>query len=433
MRLTFKSLISWLALPSLAVLIGIVTAIACISFHLLIGFFTRLFFGIDADQSFIDGVKKLGDFERVLIPTVGGFLVGLLLTYLHVAEAEGEGVPQVLRAMVFKKSKINWFVAPVKIVTTALTLGSGGSAGREGPIVQIGSAIGSGVAQFFSLNESKTRLLLATGAAAGIGGTFGAPLAGVFFSLELLYRRVTFLSVLLFATAALVSDYIASRVLGYSGLRLKLPGDLDLGFEVIALSLIIGVSAGVVAIFFGKSINLSERLFHKLKSPLLVRTTIGGFLIGVIGLYLPYIHEPATYPLMIDLLVINSFPLTFLLILFFGKIIATSITIGSGGSGGVLAPSLLVGLVFGNILALLLGQLGILETSVAIYGLIAMASVFAGVTHAPLTATILLFEITKEPIVLLLVLFGSIISFLITKLFRAESVYTEHVKNRKIV
>jgi len=425
---------SFIFIIGLSLLVGIITSFGCISFHLLIEFFSQVFFGEHDKTNFISVLSQLSALERVLTPALGGLLVGTIFTYVKLSEAEGEGVPEVLKAIRFKSSKIRLLVAPVKIITAAITLGSGGSAGREGPIVQIGSAIGSSVGQKFKQSEQTTNLLLAAGAAAGIGGTFGAPLAGILFSLELILKTVSLRTVSIISLAAFTSNQITTRFLGFEGFALKLPSDFSISAEVLILSLLIGAGAGIVAVFFGKSLRAAEDIFTSLRLPLIVNTTLGGLLIGIIALFFPYIHEPATYPLMLDLLLISSLPLVFLAALLFMKIIATAITLGSGGSGGVLAPALLTGLIFGNIIALLIPVNNFISTSdTAALGLIGMAGVFAGITHAPFMSVILLYEVTSEPLVLPLVAFSTGIAYLTAKNLRADSVYTNTLKKSSLI
>ena len=160
----------------LGLLTGIGGALGATLFHLLIIGISLVFYG-DYGSDFITQVEQMPVWLRVLIPTTGGFLVGVVFWLTRVTEAEGEGVPEVLKALNFKEGNILFSVAPVKVVTSALTLGTGGSAGREGPVIQIGSAIGSSIARFFSLVGKDRSLLLSAGAAAAIGGTFGAPAA----------------------------------------------------------------------------------------------------------------------------------------------------------------------------------------------------------------------------------------------------------------
>jgi CIC family chloride channel protein len=190
----------------LAVVIGLGGAIGAELFHVLIHTSTSLFFGYDGSLTFLETLTAIPWWQRVLIPTVGGLLVGLIFTWAKVSEAEGEGVPEVMEALAHRKGTIRPIVAPVKIITAAITLGSGGSAGREGPVIQIGSTIGSSVAQFFKVQPMDRMLLLAAGGAAGIAGTFGAPLAGILFTIEILRHKLRIKTVLIVACLLYTSD-----------------------------------------------------------------------------------------------------------------------------------------------------------------------------------------------------------------------------------
>ena len=157
----------------LGFIVGVGGAVGAALFHKLIFFSTLAFYSHNGSGNFIEIVTAMPDWKRVLIPTLGGLLVGIIFAVMKVSEAEGEGVPEVMEALAVKHGTIRPIVAPVKIITAALTLGSGGSAGREGPVIQIGSAIGSTIAQLTKQAAPERSLLLAAGAAAAIGGTFG--------------------------------------------------------------------------------------------------------------------------------------------------------------------------------------------------------------------------------------------------------------------
>ncbi|MEK7638760.1 MAG: chloride channel protein [Patescibacteria group bacterium] len=418
----------------LAVATGIVAAIGATIFHLLIEFSTWIFFQIPSDADFASNLASLPDWKRVLIPTAGGFLVGLIFTFIKLTEAEGEGVPEVMKAVAFRHSKIRALIAPIKILTTAITLGSGGSAGREGPTVQIGSAIGSAIGQLFKQDESRTRLLLGAGAAAGIAGTFGAPLAGILFSTELILKRIDRTSLVVLIIAAFTSAEATKRMLGYPGLRFTLPHEIDTTLTTLLLSLVLGIVAAGISLLFGFILHRSALLFHHWRVPHVIPPTIGGLLIGLIGLYVPYIHEPTAYPLMSSLLSLSSLPFLFMVLLLFAKMFATGITLGSGGSGGVFAPALLIGTLLGNSFALTLGSFGFgTADSITTFALVGMAAVFAGITHAPFTALFIMFEITGEGLIVPAVIVAAFTSYLLSYSLRKESVYTEHLTRKKIV
>lgn len=410
----------------LSLVVGVGGAIGATLFHLLIATFTALSFGSSGELGFVEHVAMMPSWQRVLIPTLGGLLVGIVFTIVKVTEAEGEGVPEVMEALALRRGKIRPWVAPVKILTAALTLGTGGSSGREGPIIQIGSAIGSSVGQFVRLDQEHTRLLLAAGAAAGIGGTFGAPVAGVVFSVELLLKRVTFFKTIIISVSALTGSGITKLVIGHEGLRFDAGEAAYSSVTLLAAAFLLGILAAGVAVLFGIILRSCLRIFKYATLPRIMRSTVGGFLIGLIGLALPYIHEPAAYPLMIDLLSLSTLPAGFLILLLIVKMLATGITLGSGGSGGIFAPALLIGTLLGSVFGNFLTELGVISASdTATMALVGMGAVFAGTAHAPFTAIFILYEMTDEVMALPLIIIACLTATYCAKKLHTESVYTE--------
>ncbi len=412
----------------LGFLVGVGGACGAALFHAMIYLSTLAFYGHDGSTGFITLIETIPTWKRLLIPTLGGLLVGIIFAIAKVSEAEGEGVPEVMEALAHKRGTIRPIVAPVKIITAALTLGSGGSAGREGPIIQIGSAIGSSVAQAMKLAAAERSLLLAAGAAAAIGGTFGAPVAGVLFTVEILHHRSSGILRAAVLVLAAFTGMIGARFLtGHEGLRFSLTANMDLDVTQIVSLLILGVLCALTALLFGKFLNLSTVAFKKVSFPNIIKPAIGGFLIGCIGLYLPYIHEPAAYPLMVDLISLSSLPIGLMFILLFLKMFATSITLGSGGSGGIFAPLLLMGAIVGSILASSLLLLNLTTVSfVPLLIILGMAGVFAGAAHAPLTAAFITYEMTGNISYLIPLLLVCFISVFIAKKIKKDSVYNLH-------
>lgn len=421
------------ATPSKLLLLGLIVgvggAFGAIFFHLLIIVISSAFYG-NHGTDFVNHVSQMPEWQRVLIPTIGGFLVGLFFWITKVSEAEGEGVPEVLKALNFREGNILFAVAPVKVITSALTLGTGGSAGREGPVIQIGSAIGSSIARFFYLKGENRSLLLSAGAAAAIGGTFGAPLAGVMFTLEILKHRPSFFRLGVIVVAAFVGQSVTNLLTSGNGLDFFVP-DLQLSNWLLlsGLTLGFGILAAFAAITFGSVLTFSYFIFSKISSSHILRTTLGGFLIGLISLYLPYIHEQAAYPLMVDIVALTSLPIIFLAILFIVKMMATGITLGSGGVGGIFAPALLLGSILGSILAMTLVSYGVLSLAeVPLYVFMGMAAVFAAAVHAPITAMLVIFEITNEPLLILPLLLTCLVAAAVAKAIKPESIYEIHTK-----
>lgn len=412
----------------LGVLVGIGGALGAALFQELITLSTLLFYKDIGDKSFISLIETMPLWQRVLIPTLGGLLVGIIFKLAKVSEAEGEGVPEVMEALAHKKGTIRPIVAPVKILTAAITLGSGGSAGREGPVIQIGSAIGSMIAQLFKQATPERSLLLAAGAAAGIGGTFGAPAAGVLFTIEILKHRPNIVRVGVIIIAAFTSDILSRLAFGYEGLRFSseyIHPQYDIS-HIIAF-IVLAIVTALVALFFGLILSLTRKLGKKIPSPHIIRPTLGGFIIGLIGIAFPHIHEPAAYPFMVDLLSPHTLPLLFLSMLLVVKMFATGITLGSGGSGGIFAPLLFMGAITGSIFGslLLLTQLGD-TTAVGMFILIGMAAMFSAAAHAPLTAAFITYEITENVSALPLLIICCLAAALVAKALKKESIYEHH-------
>lgn len=413
----------------LGIIVGIGGAFAATFFHALIIFISNLSYG-DSGANFINHVSQMPSWQRVLIPTIGGFLVGLVFWITKISEAEGEGVPEVLKALNLREGNIFFAVAPVKVVTSALTLGTGGSAGREGPVIQIGSAIGSSIARFFFLRGKDRSLLLAAGAAAAIGGTFGAPLAGVMFTLEILKHRPGSLRIVVIIVAAFVGQLITDFLTEGHGIDLVVDNiGLTSWSLITSLTISLGLLAALTALLFGEILTFSYFIFSKISQSHIIRTTLGGFVIGLIGLYLPYVHEQAAYPLMVDIVTLASLPIIFLVTLFFIKMIATGVTLGSGGVGGVFAPALLLGAILGTTLGAILVNFGVLNLAeVPLYIFMGMAAVFAAAVHAPVTAVLVIFEITNEPLLILPLTMSCLVAVFFARMVKKDSIYEVHAK-----
>jgi CIC family chloride channel protein len=410
---------------ALGLLVGIAGGLGSIIFHEFIKFTTLAFYG-DTSGGFLALIETIPWWQRVLIPTLGGLLVGITFKLARVSEAEGEGVPEVMEALAHKRGTIRPIVAPVKIIAAALTLGSGGSAGREGPVIQIGSAIGSSIAQFFKQAPRERSLLLAAGAAAGIGGTFGAPMAGVLFTVEILRHRPRLLQIFVLIVAAFTGTILVRLISGEVGLRFAGAESLTLSATLVTSMIVVSIVATFAALCFGRTLSLGRTLFKKISLPHILKPALGGLMIGLVGLLLPHIHEPAAYPLMVDLISVSSLSLSFLLTLLIIKMVATSITLGSGGAGGIFAPLLLMGAITGSAI----GSIVVLTTfgspaMIPLLIVVGMATMFAAAAHAPLTAAFITYELTGNLALLPLLVVLCLIASALSKRLQKESVY-EH-------
>ena len=420
----------------LSVLVGIGGGFGAVAFRKLIAYFGHLFLDQGHSLLRVDTYR----FLFPLIPAAGGLLVGLLV-YRFAKEAKGHGVPEVMEAVAVKGGLIRPRVAAVKALASSICMGSGGSVGREGPIVQIGSALGSTLGQLFKLKGERMKLLVACGAAAGIAATFNAPLAGVFFALEIILGDFAVRSFAPVVLSSVTASVIGRAFFGNYPAFILPKYNLISGWE-IPLYLVLGIGAGLVALLFILFLSKSEDLFDKIRMPEYLKPALGGLAIGIIALFFPHIlgvgygKSPlifaqafaSTEGALSELL-----GLKLLLLLVFLKILATSLTLGSGGSGGIFAPSLFMGAVFGGAFGSLAHRFfpTITATSGA-YAIVGMGAVVAAATHAPITAILIIFELTDNYLIILPLMAACIASTLLARHLKRDSIYTEKLSRRGI-
>ena len=421
-------------LLSLALAVGAAAGLFAVAFRWLIGSFTRLFSGhLDYAASpgaAHPGLPGLGRWFVVLAPVAAGLLYGpLVQTFAR--EARGHGVPEVMYAVAHRGGRIAPQVAAVKSLASALCIGGGGSVGREGPIVQIGSALGSTVGRLGRLAEPRIRVLVACGAAAGISATFNAPLAGVFFAMELILADFTSQAFGMVVLASVTSSVIGRAALGDAPF-LELPPFSVLGPHEYVLFALLGLLAGLVGVLFTRVLyaveDACDALWH---GPEWLRPAVGGVALGLVLLLLPQMYGVG-YPVLgsaID----GRYAVGFLIVLLLGKMLATSLTIGIGGSGGVFAPSLFIGAMlgagFGETLHLVApGVAG----PVGAYGLIGMGAVFAGAARAPITAVLMLFELTGEYSIILPLMIAIVLATGVSHAITGDTIYTLKLRRRGV-
>ncbi len=372
----------------------------------------------------------LGIYFVILVPVLGGLVYGPLIDR-YAREARGHGVPEVMLAIAERGGRIGPAVAVVKSLASALCIGVGGSVGREGPIVQIGSALGSTIGQRLKVPETRLRLLVACGAAGGISATFNAPIAGVFFALELIIRDFQTESFGVVVLASVTADVIGRAVFG-SHPFLALPGFQVVSSYEYLLYALLGVVAAVVGVGFIKVLYGMEDLFDRFwPGPDWLRPASGGVLLGLLLLVLPEMYGVG-YPVL-EGGVRGHYSGGFLLVLLVGKLVAVSLTIAIGGSGGVFAPSLFMGAMLGTAFGDLAGHLlpG-LTGSPGTYGLVGMGAVFAGSARAPITAVLIVFELTGDYTVILPLMTAIVIAAGVSNLISSETIYTLKLRRRGI-
>ena len=421
-------------LQVLAVIVGLGSGLGAVAFRWLIVTATDLFSGY-RDYAAAPGHPNphfpgLGQWFVVAAPVVAGLIYGPLL-HFFAPEARGHGVPEVMYAVGEQGGRIRPRIAAVKAVASAVCIGGGGSVGREGPIVQIGSALGSSLGQWVRLPESRLRLLVACGAAGGIAATFNTPIAGVFFALELIladFAVESFAAVVLAAVAASVvgrADFGDHAFLALPSFSITAPAQYFF-YGVL------GLLAAAVGVAFSRFLylveDISDRLWH---GPAWLRPAVGGLLLGALLLALPQMYGVG-YPVL-GKAVSGDYVFGFLLVLLVGKILATSLTISIGGSGGVFAPSLFIGAMLGESFGTVLHGIDpSLAPKPGAYALVGMGAVFAGAARTPLTAVIIMFELTGEYRIILPLMLAIALSVGLSKLISKDTIYTRKLLRRGI-
>lgn len=407
-----------------ALLVGAGAGFGAVVFRWLISAFTSLAF--DGGKV---ALRFLGRYYVVLIPAIGGLFVGPMIYFLA-REAKGHGVPEVMEAVALQGGRIRPIVVVVKALASSICIGSGGSAGREGPIVQIGSALGSTLGQILRLSDERIRNLVACGAAGGIAATFNAPIAGVIFALEVILGEF---SVGYFSTVVIssVTASVISRIfLGDYPAFLVPPYSLVSPWELF-LYAALGILAALAAVAFVRVLYGFEDLFDAWRFPEYFKPVAGGLLMGALGLYFPHLFGVGYEA--IEAALRNEVLLTTLILLALLKILATSLTIGSGGSGGVFAPSLFIGSMLGGAFGNVVHEwLPTITAAPGAYALVGMAAVFAGAAHAPITAILILFEMTGDYRIILPLMLATVISTLLAERLSRESIYTMKLARRGI-
>jgi chloride channel protein, CIC family len=419
----------------LALLVGAGAGLGAVAFRYLIYLFTWLATGHDefGQQGYVGSahLPGLGLGFFVVIPVIGGLLYGPLIARFA-PEARGHGVPEVMIAVADNGGRIRPQVALVKALASALCIGTGGSVGREGPIVQIGSALASTLGQRVRVPEKRLRILVACGAGAAIAATFNAPITGVFFGVEIILREFSIDALFTVMLSAMVADATAIPFLGSKPFLSGFPAGITLPHP--ADYLLVAVLA-VVAALFGlafkavlyKTEDLCDRLWGD--RPQWARPAVGGVALGLLLLAIPQMYGVG-YPVMFKATA-GGYVLWFLILLAVAKIAATSLTMGIGGSGGVFAPSLFIGvtsgMAFGDVAQHLFGAAA---GPPALYAVVGMGAVFASATRAPLTALASVVEMTGDFTLTLPVMLAVAVASTVSRGLSYGTIYTTKLLRR---
>jgi CIC family chloride channel protein len=452
----------------LAAIIGVVTAAAAVAFHELIDLTRRILY-----ERFDPAVDLYGRgiVLLIVIPAMGGLVVGIISRFILRAR-EGHGIVDVMESVIRSRGFIKPLSAIEKILTSAVTIGSGGSAGAEGPIVQIGAAIAAGVGQIFTSAKPFMPLLIGAGSAAGISAIFNAPFGGVLFTLEVILQDFsirTFTPIVLASVVANVTTQAIFRIIhhGVTDYRaifalpdweLNLHRALDMG--QLGNYILLGVLCGAVGVTLIRMMYSAEERFATLPIPGFIRPALGGAMLGIIGILYVMVFgwvmlaqkKPfafSQYPMpaffgdgygVIRQLLDQSFyagikfyqAVLLLLFLCGAKILGTCLTLGSGGSGGIIAPSLFIGSTTGAVFGLILNRAGWHQVQPEVYALVGMGAVLAAVVHAPLASILIVFELTRDDKIILPAMLACIFGTAAARLLYRESIYTLTLRHRGV-
>ena len=422
---------------AVALVVGAGAGLGAVAFRYLIYFFTWLATGhVQFGQQGYVGSSHLpwlGLGFFVVIPVIGGIIYGPLI-YRYAREARGHGVPEVMLAVAENGGRIRPQVSAVKAVASAITIGTGGSVGREGPIVQIGSALASGLGQWVKMPENRLRILVACGAAGGISATFNAPITGVFFGVEIILREFSIDSLFTVMLSAMIADAVAIPFLGSRPFLSGFPSGIALHHpRNYLLVAVLAVAAALIGLLFKTVVYKIEDLWDVAwkNRPEWARPAIGGIALGLILLALPQMYGVG-YPVM-DKAIAGHYVLWFLLVLAAGKILACSMTLGIGGSGGIFAPSLFIGVTSGMAFGEIAGHLlGPGAGQPALYAVVAMGAVFTSAARAPLTSLASVIELTGDFTLTLPVMLAVAIASTVSRMLSYGTIYTTKLLRRGI-
>lgn len=405
-----------LLLGSVAAIVGLMSGIGVWLFKRLIDLVQLIMLG-----GFGKAVAPLGYWAIILVPVLGGIAVSLVSQYLA-GEEKLHGVAGIMESVALTGGRLRYRYFPAKAVASAISIGSGAAVGPEDPSVQIGANLGSMFGQLLRMPDDRIRTLVASGVAAAIAAAFNAPIAGVFFALELILGELTGNSLGMVLVASVTSAMFTQAVSGPEP-AFHVPAYAFNSIWELPLYLALGLLAGPISALYVRLLYALQDLFRKWHVPAWLKTAGAGLGIGIVGFFLPQTLGVG-YDTIGEILNKNDLTFWLLLALLFAKLILTPLSLGGGFKGGVFAPSLFLGAALGGAFGVaavhFFPALGINPSAFALVG---MAAVLAGTVHAPLTATILLFEMTNDYRIILPLMFSVAVSLIVSQRLEHDSVY----------
>jgi CIC family chloride channel protein len=430
-----------LRLSLLAIVVGVITGFGAVIFRALIGVFHNIAFlgsfSFAYDSSVFTPPSRWGAFV-IAVPAIGGLIVTFLITKFA-PEARGHGVPEVMDAIYYKDGVIRPVVAVIKSLASALSIGTGAAVGREGPIIQIGSAIGSTLGQVVRMAPWQRITLVAAGAGAGIAATFNTPIGGVMFAIELMMPELSARTFLPVALATGAATFIGRIFFGiypaFAIPKALLGSQAPASLDSLLLYALLGALIGLAAAAFIRGLSFAEDIFLRIKNPY-VRNIVGMLMIGVLIYALlrgagHYFVEGVGYSTIQAILNGDLGLPALLLLLFAAKLVATSVSLGSGASGGIFSPSLFMGATIGGAFGILVNAVHPMEGfGVTTCAIIGMAAMVGGGTGAAMTAVTMIFEMTRDYDLVMPSIIAVALAIGIRRLLSQENIYTVKLVGR---
>jgi chloride channel protein, CIC family len=421
----------------LAAFVGILGGIAAEVLDRLIGFVINLSFYQRLDTEIVPASgHQLGPLV-IFVPAIGGLIVGLLARYGSEL-VRGHGIPEAMQAVLVNQSRIPPRVAILKPLSAAVSIGTGGPFGAEGPIIGVGAALGSIIGQALRTTTAERKVLLACGAAAGIAAVFGTPLAAVVLAIELLVFEFGTRSFIPLSIAAVMAAEVHNVLFGaepvFTLKSFNFGGPLDL-----ALYLLLGLLCGLLATGLTRLLYRIEDWFHHLKLNTYLWPALGGLFVGIVGYLVPRFIDPQVDVfgpgyVIIEGILNGNYAIGFLVILLISKASVWLFALGSGTSGGVLAPVFMMGAALGSLFGLLAAQIfPELAAAPAAFALVGMVAVFGSATRATFAAIVFAFEMTHNYEAILPVMFACVIADIVSAHLMKTSILTEHLRRGGIL
>jgi len=438
---TERSVGLW-AFSLVAIVVGIITGFGAIFFRGLIAFIHNVFyfghFSFLYDANVYTPASPWGA-GIILVPVIGGMGVVFLVTKFA-PEARGHGVPEVMDAIFYRDGRIRPVVAIVKSLASALSIGTGAAVGREGPIIQIGASLGSTIGQLIRLQAWQRITLVAAGAGAGIAATFNTPIGGVMFAIELMMPEISVRTFLPVALATGTATFVGRLFLGVRP-AFEVPARLFLvnkpsSLEALLLCAALGVLCGFAATAFIRGLHGAENRFQRVKNPYL-RHAIGMLAVGIMMYALllgsgHYHIDGVGYSTIQDILFGGVTVAPLMLGLFAGKLLATSLSLGSGSSGGIFSPSLFMGATLGGAFGAVAQMVFPLpDITIPAFAMVGMAAMVGGSTGAAMTAVTMIFEMTRDYDIVMPMIVAVAIAIGIRRMLSDENIYTIKLVERR--